>query len=307
MTPYKDILKLFVNSDGIGSWEINGLPDNYPAWVIRLKSEYGVAVKVSNFIDINETFSNITIDCRPFSISDGSESYYLILLSTLFSEDYYDKFAMICTNFVFTSDDGSNRKELIKDPFKWWKEWKQLIGNVDRLKEPYSVIAEMLSLESLIASGEIVVWEGPKGGLVDIRGINLDCEVKSSINRYADEITLSSELQLKKGKNPLHLYYCAFEKSESGVSVEDMVERLVDIGMDRHDIESNLNKEGLPKGKASRIEKYNLLKFWDFVVDDSFPKVVPESFKGDQLPPGISRIRYTVDLHNIEHYELTIR
>ena len=300
MNAKEDIIRIFRDGDGKGAWEIKGLPDKYPAWVIRTKDSRGVAVPVSSYIEIDESFSNIRIQCDQYNFEGQPIQFYLTLLSPINQNENYDKYSAICFDFVNTTD-GSERRKLTENPFAWWQEWKTLIGNVNKSREAHSVIAEMISLQHILEIGETVIWEGPSGGTVDIRGTTFDCEVKSSLSRYSDEIELSSELQLKKGVLPLHLYYCAFEKSESGTSIEMMVKRLVDLGMDEGTIEESLKEIGLNKGKASRLEKYHLLKFWDFKIDDDFPRIVPESFKGDSLPRGIKKIRYTVDLDGIDH------
>jgi hypothetical protein len=37
-----------------------------------------------------------------------------------------------------------------------------------------------------------------------------------------------------------------------------------------------------------------------YAVDDAFPKVIEQSFKGDKLPIGINDISYTVDLTGLD-------
>ena len=300
-----EILRIFRFSRGFGSWKIDGLPDRYPAWVIRIDSGIGVAFQIPKQMEIDESFSDISIQCRYLSIADMPPHFYLTLLCDRDSNDYYEKYSLICENFV-RSTDGTEREAIIRDPFAWWFEWSDLIGNVNMVKEPYSVIAEMLSLEHLLIMGETVSWEGPWGGTVDLRGSTFDCEVKSSSRRYSDEIELASELQLKKGDLPLHLYYCVFEKSDSGISVDSIAKHLVRLGFNENVMEEGLARVGLSRGKASRFEKFHLLKFWDFLVDDDFPRIVPESFIGGSLPVGIKRIKYTVDLHSVPHKELDV-
>lgn len=88
------------------------------------------------------------------------------------------------------------------------------------------------------------------------RSDSYDCEVKSSVNRYNDLVEINSQFQLKKTDRPLHLCYVVFQKSEAGLSVEDMISRLESSGIKRYYLEAMVHKRGYSrkfgeKGKIS--------------------------------------------------------
>ena len=57
---------------------------------------------------------------------------------------------------------------------------------------------------------------------------------------------------------------------------------------------SDLNSESLDKCyKVDEIRLYN--------VDDSFPKIIDDSFKDDHLPNGIYSLTYVVDLSSLNY------
>lgn len=44
------------------------------------------------------------------------------------------------------------------------------------------------------------------------------------------------------------------------------------------------------------MEKYVILEVLKYSVDESFPKITPEMFKNETIPPGIKQLSYDVDL-----------
>ena len=60
-----------------------------------------------------------------------------------------------------------------------------------------------------------------------------------------------------------------------------------------------LEKKGFGIGKSVRKKQFILHSMYRYVVDDSFPKVIEQSFVGGTLPPGILDVSYTVDLNGL--------
>ena len=65
-------------------------------------------------------------------------------------------------------------------------------------------------------------------------------------------------------------------------------------------IEKKLQEMGFENGMSSRKKTFILHDLLDYEIDDDFPRVTPESFKGGVLPVGITKITYTVDLSGIQ-------
>ena len=86
------------------------------------------------------------------------------------------------------------RKEIIKSPVKWWREWKDLLGNRNVDDRVYDVLGELCVLNQLLAKGEDASWNGPSCASYDIETEIRFVEVKSSIVRDRKEITISSLL-----------------------------------------------------------------------------------------------------------------
>lgn len=86
-----------------------------------------------------------------------------------------------------------------------------------------------------------------------------------------------------------------------------MLERLKNHGADMNLIENGLDALGYSKGSSGRILRYRLLSMDDYLIDDDFPRIVPNSFKGGVLPKGIESITYVVSLINLKSVAIDYR
>ena len=295
----KEIRSAFSNisDDERGMWTLYSM-DSTESYFLCLGGEYGVAVPFDDLPPVDETFSDVRFAVRDFVIvRTGEAKTCLSLTSPMPQSQYGDKFVLLCYDFLMWVSSGA---DVSGDPFVWWEDWKKMVGNADRDRRTYPVIAEMITLDMMKAEGLNPIWEGPTAGIVDIRSDVYDCEVKSSLSRYDDEITISSALQLKRTDRDLHLRYIFFEQSESGLSVDDMVDRLVSRGMDFGDIEFNLDRLGLHRGSFSRTVRFAPVRIWDFLVDEGFPYIDENSFVSGHLPFGVKRFEYTLSLAELD-------
>ena len=271
--------------------------ESHPAFLFREGDEYGVYLKTDTKHELNAKFNG----ARFYSTHVKGEP--VIRLSTSMKNDNSKRmFAYICEDFVSTDSEGIRRKEILNDPESYWNDWKELLGNRSSDDQPQQILAELIVLDILQKRGEKPEWSGPEMGSVDIRASSVDYEVKSSRTKYGFDIRISSDNQLKRGKNELHLCYCVFEKSVTGISINTVLENLERHGANIDDIKKKLAEFDLDS--ASLNQCFQVLKMIDFLIYDSFPKITPESFKGDMLPEGIKSIQYTIDVSNIpEEYK----
>lgn len=280
-----------------GARRIKSLPDEYPALVIRNSNGYGVAIRFDNEEEFSEKFAN----CRMFTefmFIEGEGNKYLVLSTTLNSLWY--EFATICTQFIEPGENGIYRKNLLEDPLMWWKQWRKLLGNAISEKTIYDVLAEMLVLDMLYAKDHTVVWTSINGGTHDIESNTESYEVKSTVRRYGTTITISGQHQLESNKR-LQLYFCRLEKSNLGISINDMKEKLVSNGYDNEKIEEQLYRIGYERGSSARNEKYKVLEKRKYEVNNKFPKITKFSFKNNHIPKSIIQIVYTIDLDGLEY------
>ena len=280
-----------------GAREISSLPKEYLSFVIRTSDGYGVAIEVDDKLELSERFNS----CRFYTYKlgiEGKVKNYLLLSSAF--EDYRYEFASICAEFIEPGESGVNRSSILADPFKWWSRWKELIGNTSRDQRVYNVIAEMAVLNEKFKADPSAEWTALRSGSHDIECKNESYEVKSTIQRYGAYITISGQHQLEHIK-PLWICFYRMEESQEGVSINDMMNKLISIGYDANKLEVEIERQGFEKGASIRNKKYKVLEQRKYAVDDSFPRIVKESFKDDKYPDAITHIEYTIDLDAIEY------
>lgn len=290
------IVNSFLNSTIDGMVSHNTDNNSMIFFTFSSNGEYGVIIPAESNADIiDEMFSEIRFYSHSIKLPNGPVNSLVLSCSNM---QYARKFATICSDFV-NPDDPKQRQIIITDPLSWWIEWTKLIGNRLWLQEPYSIIGEMTVVDYLHRSGYHPKWEGLSGSVRDIVCDGRSIEVKSTISRYSYNIEASGEFQLEPSED-MSLYFCRFEKSESGNSIDDMVDKLVSIEYgSREEIEKQLASAGIPRGRSIRKTKYRLIQMMEYPVDDNFPCITSKSFLNGTIPQGISHIRYTIDLETI--------
>lgn len=280
------------------SMVIPELPEEFPAWTLKQDNWIGVAVPIDTYTPFSETFSQVKISTVQ-NVQIGNIEYNILMLQC-FAMESRNEFAAMCKQFVDPGENGQFRKKLIANPVECWKHWKEMIGNVSSNKEPYDILGELLVVERMLAQGNHPRWAGIEDATHDVELDDFSIEVKSTTARYKYEVTISSIYQMRpaEGKS-LYLSFIRFEPSRLGRSVDDVAISLKASGYNSVDLETALKKSGLEEGRVARKEKYKILEWKMYLVDDQFPAITESSFKDDQLPQNIVKFTYTIDLAGI--------
>lgn len=261
-------------------------------WIVKIDGMQGVAIEIPKDKHVNEQFANISYYTKEYVLG-GEERHLLMLLSD--HPKLYDDFTLICAGFLEKVLNAESYQEIQQNPISWWHAMKELMGNANIEKEGYSVLAEMLSYYYLLKHEKDVSWVGPFGGSVDFNCNNGCHEVKATVARYGSQVTINSQYQLKAN----FLLFYRLEPAEYGISIQDMVTKLVKLGIEESEIERALKKLKYPIGSEVRRKSYRLLEAMKYEVDESFPKIVPDSFVDGQLPKHISGLIYKLDLEGL--------
>ena len=88
------------------------------------------------------------------------------------------------------------------------------------------------------------------------------------------------------------------EKSEQGVSINDMVHKLINEGYNDNLLEQELMKIGYEYGSSVRNEKYRLSEGRIYEIDEKFPAITEASFVGGKMPSSVVAMSYTIELSN---------
>lgn len=277
------------------------LPESAPGVVVRDDYWYGVAVPYYGK-EIQESFANARLRSANIYINGYAQSLLIIECGV---EEVRHQFASLCVEFLDPGINNSNRHALIADPYVWWKKWRELLGNTIEEKKPYQILGELLTLEFLIRSGEQAMWQGASGNTKDIQTDFFDCEVKSTLDRYTTQITISSKFQLDQQDKPLKLSFVRFEPAHSGDSLEKAISRLVALGCDKDTLLRLLARQGVVPGNNAYSTTYNLLEIRLYDVDSNFPVIVDSSFAAGHMPAHVVHFTYTIDLAGINYTSIS--
>ena len=284
------------------SMQILELPKEWPAWTFKQDGWIGVAVPVDNYKPFSERFAHAKIMTEPSVEIDGISYDVLMLICT--NMDLRNEFAVICSQFVEPGINGNLRNQLISSPERWWNQWRFLLGNSISNSEPYPILGELIMLEKQLLDGKNAKWTGIEKGTHDLEMNDCSIEVKSTVNRYGYEVTISSIYQLLPAGKPLKLAFLRFEKSCLGRNVDDLTESLEHLGYSSFELEKKLKEAGYEKGCTARNIRYKIIEAKQYNVDENFPSVTELSFKNNKLPECITKFTYTVDLAGLHGIQI---
>ena len=284
-----------------GLRKIVSLPYEFSAYSYRNAGIYGLAIEYPDEKEINEAANEVLYSTQTLVKESGEKKY---LLLTCLDEEYRNQFAELSYSFINPGENGEKREVLLTDPILWWNRWTELLGDKKSKKGSYDVLAELIALDYLFQQDKTTRWSAAEAGTHDIESDSQSYEIKSTTKKSESHITISSRFQLESA-NKLELFFFRLECSQSGFSINDVVESLERHGYDQNLIESQLEAKGFVKGRSTRSIKYTILEVRRFDVDDNFPKIVEKSFKGDVFPKNIVKILYTIDLEGIDYTSLS--
>jgi hypothetical protein len=187
--------------------------------------------------------------------------------------------------------------------------WREFLGTERSplLSEERTVglLAELMEVLSVIGHDprrRLDVWTGPAGATHDLRRGSQAIEVKGTQVREGKFIQIHGVEQLQPPSGgTLYVAWHRFERDDTSVlSVPAIVRELRGLGVDNLDLADRLSLAGYDPVHSDEYERrrYRTVERRLYTVDDSFPRVTPASFSGGDVPPGVLRLAYTVDLTN---------
>lgn len=167
------------------------------------------------------------------------------------------------------------------------------------------LLGELLIVDDLLrhgAPGDLQYWGGPFGDVHDFRSHSHAIEVKATLAREGRVVPISSIDQLLEPPNgTLALAHMRLNPDPSGFNLGDLVTRVLGSGAHSTQLARRLFELGV---SSDRLEPYSQRKFrvvdtriYD-VASEAFPRLVRSSFAAGDVPAGILRIGYAIDLTN---------
>lgn len=143
-------------------------------------------------------------------------------------------------------------------------------------------------------------WQGPHGARHDFTADGCALEVKTTARRDEWKFRVHGLMQLEQPHNA-RLYLCAMRlelNGASGSSVPDLIQTVLNAGIDRRDLLDRLSKVGYDQRDEAHYRQLRLdvIDWRVYEVAESFPRLTAASFNQPGPPPGVSDVHYTIDL-----------
>lgn len=238
------------------------------------------------------------------------EGYFACILQAA-SSDQNDVFTIVAKDIL---DDLRRQKtaDLYIDALKFRIEkWKDFFKNP---KQKYlndetviGLIGELSFIKDLHADGIYFgeeLWNGPIRAAQDFQGNKLAIEVKTCLGNIIDSINISSEVQLDdEGRDYLFLVVYRVERDDvKGNRLPDYINTVSALLTETQRTQFYAKLTCI--GYASENEAYYTKGFVIrgkkvYLVNKGFPRITV-----NDLPKGVSKIRYKVDLTSCCEYEI---
>ena len=289
-------LKLKFLEDGDRVYKLDTKINNF--YVIKDNGWYGVGIDINlDKAEYFEKFENVRLITKIKYFSNENHKLLELITNKI---ELIEEFSLVCFNFISKFDDKKVNEDIIEKANRWWNEWKQLLGNVLKRERDYDFLGELLVLNYVLNIDQNAKYSNLASH--DIETPQYSVEVKSKTEKYNAEIHVNSQYQLENNtKRPLKLIFVRLEKSQIGYSIKDVIENLREKN---YDVNSLTRIKNI--GTSSINEKYRILEARLYNVDDSFPKITLNSLKNDELPNGIVKIEYIVDLDDIDYESIDL-
>lgn len=185
-------------------------------------------------------------------------------------------------------------------------EWREFIDKDPSDLPSESIIkglfGELYVLHELAKNGDncLDLWLGPESARNDFKSGKFSIEVKT-ISQHIDklQVTINGLDQLwVREDDLLFLIVIRVEKNpKPKITIEELIDLLLVAGIDQVELMIKLQRIGLTPNLINKIPYgYDVVEVKAYLIDESFPKITPESFKSEYLNDRVFDLRYTIDL-----------
>ncbi len=289
-------LKLKFLEDGDTVYKLETKINDF--YVIKDNGWYGIGIDIDlDKTEYFEKFENVRLITKIKNFS--KENHKLLELITN-RADLIEEFSLVCFDFINKFDNEKVNENIIEKANKWWEEWKKLLGNVLKSEKDYDFLGELLALNYVLNEDGNATYSNLASHDIELPQYSI--EVKTTTEKYNAEIHVNSQYQLENNTDmPLKLIFVRLEKSQIGYSINDVIKSLK---LKNYDVNSLSRLEKI--GTSSINEKYRILEARLYNIDDKFPKITLNSLKNNELPKGIIKIEYIVDLDDIDYETINL-
>jgi len=240
---------------------------------------------------------------RTLVADDVAQCYAALSCTMPWLEDAFEDIASECISRV--AGQQSRRPDLVVHAVL--EEWRELLAKQSRQRLGDDVILGLIGELDMLAElaevdpvGAIAAWTGPGGEIHDFCKGSLALEVKASRRRHGRAISINGvEQLLPPSDGRLYLRFVRAERIPSGrITLSALAERVVRAGVSKPMLNKSLTLLGLRIDDLGAYDDFavNIVERRTYAVNESFPRIVPASFVGSELPQGVVSLTYTIEL-----------
>lgn len=237
-------------------------------------------------------------------IAEGG-THYLTVFCRL--ADLHRVFTQFCRELVESIEDASSPAREASGAFDRWRALFSEAEQHGLLSEEalIGLIGELIAVERLLFHGapsDLRFWVGPLSDVHDLRSATHAIEVKATLVREGRIVEISSIYQLQEpAGSDLVLLHLRFDRDPGGLSLPDLVTRILAAGARNQELERRLREVGVDPNDLTpyAIKRFRLADTRAYDVNGTaFPRLVRSDFASGDLPPGTLRVSYAIDLTN---------
>jgi hypothetical protein len=244
--------------------------------------------------------ARVSLRRRSFDLGDGLHDYAELVCH---DEPLEPIFAQVCLDVInFAAGSGTPGKAA-RERFDRWR-LMMAMRRSSKLSQSalIGLFGELTTLKAIVASAVVPstdFWTGPERALHDFVLGEYAIEVKSTVSRNEILIEIHGAHQLDSSNlKVLWLTVHQLQRSGVGLTIDELLEEIVALGVDRIALYEKCSHVGYEWVES---DKYFNDRFivWNtnwYHVNHDFPKITPTSFQSDEIPAGVTRLRYSVDL-----------
>lgn len=189
---------------------------------------YGVEIKLEACKNVNKKYERLSLQ----TIKRGHENFILIK-SKIDNENELVVFAYLIEYLIFELSKRINyTSQTIKKILDDWHSFSKEKTKQISIEKQIGLFGELLMLSQLFnfipGANHILNWQGPEGSKIDfIYNNEFGIEIKSRIQPFKDWIKISSVEQLDNTLTDQHLIIYDFIPSDTGSTIKQVVDELI--------------------------------------------------------------------------------
>lgn len=212
------------------------------------------------------------------------------------------EFGHIVSDVLQALKEGAHPGSVCTNSLEKWRDLLRVLrgGEIDE-RTATGLFGELLLLRDIasVSPRAAEVWTGPEGGRFDFTSADSAIEVKATTRRHGRLVDINGETQLQAPPElALYLQFVRLELVPAGgTRLRDLHSAIIQAGVPSSEMRRKLDELGIDESVMAIDGKcYRVLETRLYRVDAQFPKIIPASFAGGNLPSGTLRIHYVIDL-----------